>query len=123
MPTLSCPTMRLPFDSTRIAPYFAEFLGTYLLVFTVGCNVLTGSPVWAATSIACVLMVMIYALGGVSGANFNPAVSFALGISKKLDWKDVGIYSAVQLVAGIAAGLCYSLVLSSNFTLAPTKGY
>jgi len=41
------------------AKYVAEFVGTYLLVFTVGCNVLSGSPVWAATSIACILMVSI----------------------------------------------------------------
>eukprot|EP00747_Dinoflagellata_sp_TGD_P184461 gnl/TRDRNA2_/TRDRNA2_40079_c0_seq1.p1 gnl/TRDRNA2_/TRDRNA2_40079_c0~~gnl/TRDRNA2_/TRDRNA2_40079_c0_seq1.p1 ORF type:complete len:449 (-),score=88.28 gnl/TRDRNA2_/TRDRNA2_40079_c0_seq1:154-1500(-) len=108
---------------TAVARYLAEFVGTFMLVFTVGCNVLTGSAVWAATSIACVLMVMIYALGGVSGANFNPAVSLALGISNKLEWKEVGIYCAVQLVAGIAAGLSYSLTLSNSFTLAPTKGY
>jgi len=77
--------------------YVSEFVGTYLLVFTVGCNVISGSPVWAGTSIGCVLMVAIYALGGVSGANFNPAVSVALGLSEKLPWKDVGIYCAVQM--------------------------
>merc|ERR1719181_1045884 len=91
--------------ASPVATYVAEFVGTFLLVFTVGCNVLTGSPVWAATSIGCVLMVAIYALGGVSGANFNPAVSLALGISNKLEWKEVGIYMAVQVVAGICAAL------------------
>merc|ERR1719160_1762880 len=93
--------------------YVAEFIGTYLLVFTVGCNVLTGSPVWAATSIAAVLMVSIYALAGVSGANFNPAVSLCLGIANQLPWKDVGIYCAVQLFAGILAGFSYTLMLSN----------
>merc|ERR1719261_899813 len=68
-------------------------------------------------------MVSIYALGGVSGANFNPAVSLTLGISQKLEWKDVGIYCAVQLVAGIAAGFCYSAMLQNTFNLAPTKGF
>jgi len=48
------------------AKYIAEFVGTFMLILTVGCNVLTGSPVWAVTSIACTLMVSIYALGGVS---------------------------------------------------------
>eukprot|EP00747_Dinoflagellata_sp_TGD_P092081 gnl/TRDRNA2_/TRDRNA2_165282_c3_seq4.p1 gnl/TRDRNA2_/TRDRNA2_165282_c3~~gnl/TRDRNA2_/TRDRNA2_165282_c3_seq4.p1 ORF type:complete len:468 (+),score=76.00 gnl/TRDRNA2_/TRDRNA2_165282_c3_seq4:78-1481(+) len=105
------------------AKYVAEFVGTFLLVFTVGCNVLTGSAVWAATSIACVLMVSIYALGGVSGANFNPAVSFSLGCASKLPWMDVGIYSIVQLVAGIAAGFCYSLMLQNTFNLAPSRGF
>merc|ERR1719161_1343241 len=58
-----------------------------------------------------VLMVSIYALGGVSGANFNPAVSVSLGISKKMEWKDVGIYCAVQIAAGICAGLAFAAML------------
>eukprot|EP00747_Dinoflagellata_sp_TGD_P126035 gnl/TRDRNA2_/TRDRNA2_174230_c4_seq8.p1 gnl/TRDRNA2_/TRDRNA2_174230_c4~~gnl/TRDRNA2_/TRDRNA2_174230_c4_seq8.p1 ORF type:complete len:493 (-),score=94.56 gnl/TRDRNA2_/TRDRNA2_174230_c4_seq8:107-1474(-) len=103
--------------------YVAEFVGTFLLVFTIGCNVLTGSAVWAATSIASVLMVSIYALGGVSGANFNPAVSLTLGLSQKLDWMTVGIYCVTQLVAGIAAGFCYIGLMGEAFNLAPTKGY
>jgi len=105
------------------ATYLAEFVGTFLLVFTVGCNVLTGSPVWAATSIACVLMVSIYALGGVSGANFNPAVSLALGLSNKMDWKEVGIYCGVQVLAGVVAGLSYGAVLNDVFNLEPAKGF
>jgi aquaporin Z len=94
-----------------------------MLVLTVGCNVLTGSPVWGVTSIACTLMVCIYALGGISGANFNPAVSVALGIAKKMEWNDVGIYICVQLVAGILAGLSYGVTLWHVFNLAPTAGF
>jgi len=105
------------------ATYIAEFVGTFLLVFTVGCNVLTGSPVWAATSIACVLMVSIYALGGVSGANFNPAVSLTLGLSNKMEWKEVGIYCVVQILAGITAGLAYGAMLNDVFNLEPAKGF
>jgi len=105
------------------AKYVAEFVGTYLLVFTVGCNVLSGSPVWAATSIACVLMVSIYALGGVSGANFNPAVSVTLGLSNKLEWKEVGIYAVVQIIAGICAGLSYGALFFKVFNLEPQPGF
>jgi len=101
----------------------AEFIGTYMLVLTVGCNVLTGSPVWGVTSIACTLMVCIYALRGVSGANFNPAVSVALGVAKQLEWNDVGIYVCVQLVAGITAGLSYGVTLWHVFNLAPSPGF
>lgn len=101
----------------------AEFIGTYLLVFTVGCNVLTGGAVWVATSIACVLMVSIYALGGVSGANFNPAVSVTLGLSNKLGWKDVLMYSVVQIFAGILAGLSYSAMFWKSFYLQPGDGF
>eukprot|EP00747_Dinoflagellata_sp_TGD_P125981 gnl/TRDRNA2_/TRDRNA2_174230_c4_seq3.p1 gnl/TRDRNA2_/TRDRNA2_174230_c4~~gnl/TRDRNA2_/TRDRNA2_174230_c4_seq3.p1 ORF type:complete len:457 (-),score=93.96 gnl/TRDRNA2_/TRDRNA2_174230_c4_seq3:107-1477(-) len=110
-------------DESRVARYVAEFIGTYLLVFTIGCNVIAGGMVWSVTSIACVLMVSIYALADVSGANFNPAVSLTLGLSQKLDWMTVGIYCVTQLVAGIAAGFCYIGLMGEAFNLAPTKGY
>jgi len=110
-------------EESAVPKYVAEFVGTFLLVFTVGCNVLSGSPVWAATSIACILMVSIYALGGVSGANFNPAVSVALGLSNKLDWTTVGIYCVVQIIAGICAGLSYGALFFKVFNLAPGAGF
>lgn len=56
----------------------AEFLGTFMLTFTVGCNVLLKSAVWGGISIACMLMVAVYGLAGISGAHFNPAVSISL---------------------------------------------
>mmetsp|Transcript_54712 Transcript_54712/g.175496 ORF Transcript_54712/g.175496 Transcript_54712/m.175496 type:complete len:455 (-) Transcript_54712:342-1706(-) len=103
----------------------AEFLGTFLLVFTVGCNVLGGNPVWGGVSIACSLMVGIYALGGASGANFNPAVSLALGLTGKMEdgWKQVGVYCIVQTLAGIFAAVCYCLLWKDSFNLGPTKGF
>mmetsp|Transcript_71730 Transcript_71730/g.171386 ORF Transcript_71730/g.171386 Transcript_71730/m.171386 type:complete len:456 (-) Transcript_71730:143-1510(-) len=110
-------------ESQPVARYAAEFVGTFLLVFTVGCNVLTGQAVFGGISIACVLMVMIYALGKSSGGNFNPAVSVALGIAKKMEWKEVGIYCAVQLVAGICGGICYLIMFGKSFNLAPTTGH
>jgi len=107
----------------------AEFVGTFLLVFTVGCNVLGKTPVWAGVSIACVLMVAIYALGKVSGGNFNPAVSVALGISHAMgapngmDWQKVGIYCVVQILAGIVAAFSYAILFWNAFNLAPSKGF
>ncbi|CAE7241004.1 NIP1-1 [Symbiodinium natans] len=84
--------------------YAAEFLGTFVLVFTVVCNVLAGDANWSPTSIACSLMVMIYATGGVSGGHLNPAVTFAIALATG-DWslKTAG-YWASQLAGGIAAG-------------------
>lgn len=105
------------------AKYVAEFVGTFLLIFTVGNNVLGGSAVWGATSIACVLMVCIYALGGISGANFNPAVSFALGFNKNMEWPEVYTYCAVQLAAGFCAGVSYGLLHWRVFDIGPAAGY
>merc|ERR1719236_322630 len=72
-----------------------------------------------ATSIACVRMVSIYTLGGVSGANFNPAVSLALALSNKLTWVEAGIYMAVQILAGILAALSYGALFWEVFNLGP----
>jgi len=110
-------------EDSAVAKHSAEFVGTFMLVFTIGCNVLSGQPVWGGVSIACVLTVMIYALGKSSGANFNPAVSFALGIAKKLEWQDVVTYSVTQIVAGILAGFCYLGTFGDSFNLEPTKGH
>merc|ERR1719498_1997640 len=71
----------------------SEFLGTYFLVLTVGLNVLGNSPA-GAFSIAAALMSMIYALGDVSGAHFNPAVTLAVLVSKMdtITPKKAGLY-------------------------------
>merc|ERR1719379_3102231 len=80
----------------------SEFLGTFMLVLTVGLNVLAKSPA-GAFSIAASLMCMIYALGDVSGAHFNPAVSLAIFISKLSDMTPatVGMYMGAQIAGGI----------------------
>lgn len=103
--------------------YVAEFIGTYILVFSIGCNVLAGSRIWLSTSIACTLMVLVYMFGSVSGANFNPAVSICLGLAKKKPWKEVAIYCVVQILAGILAGFSYGLILWEVFTLKPAQGF
>jgi len=115
-------------EASMVSKCSAEFVGTFLLVFTVGCNVLGKTMVWAGVSIACVLMVSIYAFGGISGGNFNPAVSVTLGITKNMggpgmEWKDVGIYCIVQILAGIAAGMCYLALFGFSFNLGPSKGF
>merc|ERR1719207_21590 len=101
----------------------SEFLGTYVLVATVGFNVLQAPPAAAALSIGASLMVMIYALGGVSGANFNPAVTTYLAITQKLDGKDsmkwVAPYFASQIVGGLCAAFTYFSVVGAAIPLGP----
>ncbi|CAK0866164.1 unnamed protein product, partial [Prorocentrum cordatum] len=102
-----------------------EFVGTFLLMFTLGCNVLSGTAA-AGSSIGFSLMVGIYALAKVSGANFNPAVSVTLGLVGKLPWADVFLYSLVQTLAGALAGiLARAIFKSSEFALAlgPADGF
>jgi len=105
----------------------AEFLGTFFLVLTVGCNVLSSNAVWGGVSIASSLMVCIYAMGGISGANFNPAVSLALGCTKRMggpgiDGKTGFFYMSMQLMGGAAAAATYSLLFDETFNLAFPDG-
>merc|ERR1719321_1423482 len=102
--------------------FISEFIGTFFLVFTVGLNVLGGSPA-AALSIAASLMCMIYALGGVSGAHFNPAVTTALVLTGKEEAKNIPVYWSAQLAGGLAAGVAYTSIVGKAVPLAPGSGH
>jgi aquaporin Z len=86
--------------------YLYEFIGTFFLVFTVGMTVLgpNSAGIMAPLAIGSVLAVMVFAGGHVSGGHYNPAVSFAVFLRRKLSLKDLGRYWIVQLAAGILAG-------------------
>jgi MIP family channel proteins len=58
-----------------------------------------------------VLAGMIYALGSTSGAHFNPAVTLALAVKRKIAWLVVLIYWLVQLAGAVAAALVTKLLL------------
>merc|ERR1719424_1838996 len=103
--------------------YLAEFLGTFLLTFAVGCNTLTNAYVWGATSNACTLMVLIYAFGDVSGAHFNPAVSIASFISMRLSFGELMVYMLVQLLGAALGTTTYSLLFYQSFNIAPMIGF
>merc|ERR1719453_2219029 len=91
-----------------------------MLILTVGFNILSGQSTWAVLSIASVLMVSIYALASVSGANFNPAVTLALYLTKtETDVTKVAAYMGTQIIAGICAGFTYFAVFGEAKNLAP----
>jgi len=104
--------------------YTAELLGTFFLVFTVGCNVHSGS-IGAALSIGGMLMVMIYALGSVSGAHLNPAVTLGVLLSgrNKIGPLDAIAYMCFQCLGGILAALCYLSIFGTAFMLKPVWQY
>ncbi|MDQ1730220.1 MAG: aquaporin [Pseudonocardiales bacterium] len=90
--------------------YVTEFIGTFVLVFTVGCAVLTKSPL-APLAIGASLMVGVYAGGHISGGHYNPAVSFAAFVRGRLSGRDLVPYWIAQLVGGaVAAGLAVFII-------------
>ena len=89
----------MPITAADYPKYVAEFIGTYILVLTVGCNVLSGAGTFAVISIASALMVMVYALGSVSGAHFNPAVTFSVLLAQKMKggWQQALLFMVSQV--------------------------
>jgi aquaporin Z len=86
--------------------YLYEFIGTFFLVFTVGMTVLGPNSAGdlAPLAIGSALAVMVFAGGHVSGGHYNPAVSLAVFLRRKLSLEDLWKYWIVQLAAGIIAG-------------------
>ena len=102
--------------------YFAEFFGTFWLVFG-GC----GSAVLAAAfpelgigfagvalAFGLTVLTMAYAVGHVSGAHFNPAVSFGMAAAGRMPWGHVPGYVVAQVVGGIAGAAVLYLIASGK---------
>jgi aquaporin Z len=100
----------------------AEFLGTFWLVFG-GC----GSAVLAAAfpvhgigfagvalAFGLTVLTMAYAVGHISGAHFNPAVSIGLFFGKRFPGTDLLPYIVAQVVGGIVAGFILYTIASGQ---------
>lgn len=87
--------------------YVYEFIGTFFLVLTVGMTVLNPNSValFAPLAIGSILAAMVFAGGHISGGHYNPAVSLAVFLRKKLSLNDLWMYWAAQLAAGVVAAL------------------
>ncbi|KAH6793040.1 NOD26-like intrinsic protein 1 [Perilla frutescens var. hirtella] len=112
-----CCSLTVPF----IQKIIAEALGTYFLIFA-GCGAvavnadkdkvvtLPGiSIVWGL-----VVMVMVYSVGHISGAHFNPAVTIAFASCKRFSWKQVPAYLAAQVVGSTLAAGTLRLLFSGD---------
>jgi len=99
---------------------FMEFIGTFFLCLTVALSAALSAL--APLAIGGVLMCFVYAGAHVSGANYNPAVSFALGLRGVLPWKDAAMYMLVQLTASVAAGGVALLIMMTDIKAEDGKG-
>jgi aquaporin Z len=100
-----------------MARYFAEFVGTFVLVFG-GCGaaVLAGDKIgFLGVSIAfgLSLLAMVYTIGHVSGCHINPAVTLGLFITKKMDRQYLLGYWIAQILGAILAAACL-LAIAKN---------
>ncbi|MGA3405923.1 MAG: aquaporin [Candidatus Bathyarchaeia archaeon] len=109
--------------------YVAEFIGTYALVFfgslsvtIFASNVLgLSSPAAAIIGIASttglILMVMVYAIGWISGCHINPAVTITAVALRKLEFDDGVGYLVAQILGAVLAGWTHMLIQPGNGAL------
>ena len=90
--------------------YVAEFIGTFVLTFvSCGAAAISGGIdgvlgiLGIAAAFGLSIVAMAYSIGNISGCHINPAVSFAMLISKRMDVKDFIGYVVAQVIGGLAA--------------------
>lgn len=85
--------------------YIAEFLGTFMLVFfgTGTVTVAKGGVLAIGLAFGLAITVSAYAFGGISGGHFNPAVTTAMLINRRIDAKQAGAYVISQILGAIVA--------------------
>src|SRR5262252_6819562 len=89
-----------------MSKYLTEFIGTFFLVFTIGCTVEgNGAGALAPLAIASLLMVMVCAGGHISGGHYNPAVTLGVWLRGKCEVKGVAPYMVSQVIGSVLAAL------------------
>jgi MIP family channel proteins len=104
------------------AAYLAEFIGTLSLVFVVAMVVIVNSgDGLGVTDFAVIglvhafmLMLLIHSLGGASGAHFNPAVTIALALGRKIRPPDAAVYIVVQILGAVVGAFIAKLLLDDE---------
>ena len=107
---------------------FAEFLGTFALVFCgTGAIIINQefpgsvSNLGIAVTFGAIVLAMIYSFGDKSGAHINPAVTLAFWLSGRFSKKQVLPYIASQLLGAIVASLILLLFFPNNEMLGGTQ--
>ncbi len=104
------------------AAYVAEFIGTFALVFFGSLSVTIFGPITGMSSPASsllgiafthglILMVMVYAIGHISGCHINPAITISAVALRRLPVYDGVAYIIAQVVGATVAGWAHVLIL------------
>ena len=109
-----------------MARYFAEFLGTLVLVlFGCGAAVLGGEHVGQlgiALAFGFAIVALAYGLGPISGGHVNPAVSLAMFIDGRMTARDMVGYWVAQCAGALAGAALLALIAGSTAKLG-VNGY
>ena len=97
--------------SVPVPALLAEAIGTFALVFVGAGAIMVDAQTGAlghlgvALAFGLVIMAMIYAVGHLSGAHLNPAVSVAFALTRHFPWSRVATYVPAQVAGALAAAL------------------
>ena len=95
--------------------YIAEFIGTFFLMLVVCMTSFAKvSADLQPLAIGATLVGLIYALGYISGAHFNPAVSLAIFLRGRATVKDTGLYIVGQVLGAVLAALASLFLISGK---------
>jgi aquaporin Z len=98
--------------------YLAELLGTFVLVFIgTGAAVIAGKTLGVlgiAFAFGIAVLVMVYAIGPISGCHINPAITIAMLVNGKIPPKDAVVYVIVQIIGAVIASVLLLAILSGN---------
>lgn len=100
----------------RVAALVAEFVGTAILVMTV-LSISTsniGIGYFVSFGAGLTLLLMVLAIGNISGAVLNPAIAIGLWTVRKLSTFQTVAYIAVQLLAGVATYSLYTYLTDKS---------
>lgn len=106
--------------------YWAELIGTFILVFSgtgaIVINELYGSVtnLGVGLTFGLVVMAVIYSIGEISGAHINPAVSIAFWVAKRMDGKEVLPYILFQLLGAFLASFTIKMLFPESNLLGAT---
>ena len=107
-------------------PLVAEAVGTFALVFAGAGAIVVDARTHAlghvgvAIAFGLVIMVMIYAVGHVSGAHFNPAVTFAFALTRHFPWRSAALYWCAQIAGALLAAALIRASLGTDAHLGAT---
>lgn len=73
-----------------------------------------GDLLAVALAFAFALTFLVYAFGGVSGAHFNPAVTFALAVARRFKWSELPFYWLAQIAGAIAGAFVVAGIYGQN---------
>lgn len=100
--------------------FFAELIGTFILVFVGTGTVAFGDGmegighVGIALAFGLSIVAAAYSIGTVSGAHLNPAVSIAMFVNKRLRAKDLANYIVAQVIGALLASAFLNFLVSNS---------